>query len=214
MKGFLITFEGVDGSGKSTQLELAAAALRAQGLDVLTSREPGGTALAEKLRALLLDPALPLNTRTESLLYMAARSEHLDNLLIPALREGKIVLCDRFADSTLVYQGLARGLNAEQLEPLRQLNAYACRGLNPDVTLLFDAEPKALLARRAARGVCDRYENKGLGFQQCLRQGFLALAAADLGRIRILDAAGSRQEVHAAVMRAIAEALPQPHSEV
>ena len=155
MRGFFITFEGIDGAGKTTQQHLAAQALRKQGYDVLESREPGGTQLAEKVRALVLDPELPLTTATQTLLYLAARSEHVDKLLRPALEAGKIIICDRFNDSTLVYQGLAQGKAPEEIAQLRRLGAFAIGGLEPDLTLVFDADPAELLARRQQRGVQD-----------------------------------------------------------
>ncbi|WP_337555880.1 dTMP kinase, partial [Phascolarctobacterium succinatutens] len=136
MRGFFITFEGIDGAGKTTQQHLAAQALREQGYDVLESREPGGTQLAEKVRALVLDPELPLTTVTQTLLYLAARSEHVDKLLRPALEAGKIIICDRFSDSTLVYQGLAQGKAPEEIAQLRRLGSFATGGLEPDLTLV------------------------------------------------------------------------------
>lgn len=203
MQGLFITFEGIDGSGKSTQLQLAAQALRAQGYDVVTSREPGGTPLAEEVRRLVLDPQLPLTATTQSLLYLAARSEHVASLLRPQLAAGKLVLCDRFSDSTLVYQGLAQGKTLAELAELRQLNAFATAGLVPDLTLLFDGRPELLLARRQQRGVSDRYELQGLEFQQRLRNGFLALAKAEPERLRVLNAEGTQEEVAAAVLQAM-----------
>lgn len=195
MQGVFISFEGLDGSGKTTQLQRVAAALRQRGYEVLTTREPGGTALAERVRELVLDPKLPLNNLTQVLLYLAARSEHVEKVILPALAAGKIVLCDRFSDSTLVYQGLTRGVALEELEPLKKLNAYACQGLVPDLTLVLDGEPQRLLERRISRGVSDRYEVQGLAFQEQLRKGFLTLAQAEPARIKVLNAEGSLQEV-------------------
>lgn len=203
MKGVFISFEGPDGSGKTTQLKKAAAALREQGYDVLESREPGGTVLAEKVRNIVLDPDLPINNITEVLLYLAARSEHVEKVLVPAVKAGKIVLCDRFSDSTLVYQGLTRGLKIEELTQLRQLNEFASNGLVPDMTLLLDGAPEVLLGRRDARGVSDRYENKGLDFQHAIRNGFVALAQAEPERIKIVNAEGDEAEVQALVMQEI-----------
>ncbi len=209
MKGLFITFEGPDGSGKTTQLHKAAEALRAQGYEVLESREPGGTVLAEKVRNIVLDPDLPINNITEVLLYLAARSEHVEKVLAPAVAAGKIVLCDRFTDSTLVYQGLTRGLKLEELAELRNLNAYASNGLVPDKTLLLDGAPEVLLGRRDARGVSDRYENKGLDFQHQIRNGFVALAKAEPERVEIINAEGSEDEVQALVMQAITSLLKE-----
>ncbi len=200
MKGKFITFEGPDGTGKTTQIKLAAKALRDMGYEVIESREPGGTKLAEKVRDIVLDPKLPLNNITEILLYLAARSEHTEKILKPALDAGKIVLCDRFGDSTLVYQGLARGLDAEQLDFLTKMNDFASCSVRPDLTLLLDGSPEVLLTRRTVRGVKDRYENKGLAFQKKIREGFLALAGKDKKRIKVIDAEKDLDTVHAAVM--------------
>lgn len=207
MKGLFISFEGPDGTGKTTQLKRVAEALREQGYEVLESREPGGTVLAEKVRSIVLDPDLPINNITEVLLYLAARSEHVEKVLAPAVAAGKIVLCDRFSDSTLVYQGLTRGLKVEELTQLRQLNEFASNGLAPDMTLLLDGRPEVLLSRRDARGVSDRYENKGLDFQHSIRNGFLALAEAEPERIKVVNAEGGQDEVQALVMQEITALL-------
>lgn len=208
MKGLFITFEGADGGGKTTQVQKAAQRLTELGYEVVVSREPGGTLLAEKVRALVLDADLPLNNRSEVLLYLAARSEHAEKVLLPAVQAGKIVLCDRFSDSTLVYQGLAKGLEYEQLEKLKKLNAFACGGLTPDLTLLLDGDTDVLLKRRTLRGVQDRYENKSTDFQRQLRRGFLQLAEQEPQRIRIINAAAAQEEVAAAVWREIERLLP------
>lgn len=209
MKGLFITFEGPDGSGKTTQLHKAAEALRKLGYDVLESREPGGTELAEKVRSLVLDASLPLAHKTEVLLYLAARSEHVDKVLRPALAAGKIILCDRFCDSTLVYQGLVKGLSKERLAELRKLNAYACGGLLPDLTLLLDGRTEVLAERRSLRGVSDRYEDKGIDFQRQVREGFLALAALEPQRIKIINAERSADAVEAEVLQVIKSVLAE-----
>ena len=207
MKGLFITFEGIDGGGKTTQLALAAKWLREQGYEVVESREPGGTPLAERVRELVLDPSLPLTTTTQTLLYLAARSEHVDKLLRPSVEAGKIVLCDRFSDSTLVYQGLSQGKSLAELAMLRNLCSFASAGLAPDLTLVFDGRPEVLVRRRAARGVSDRYELQGLDFQQALRNGFLALAEAEPERLKLIDAEGSQEQVAASVQQAISALL-------
>lgn len=203
MKGLFITFEGPDGSGKTTQLQRVADALRQEGYEVLESREPGGTMLAEKVRDIVLDGSLPLLNKTEVLLYLAARSEHVSRVLQPAMEAGKIVLCDRFSDSTLVYQGLVKGLDADGLGMLRILNDYASDGLTPDLTLVLDGRPEILAARRSLRGVSDRYEDRGLQFQKQVRQGFLTLAAQEPQRMQLIDAEQQEQLVCAAIMQAI-----------
>lgn len=207
MKGLFITLEGLDGAGKTTQLHKAAELLRQQGYEVVESREPGGTALAEQVRNLVLDAALPLSNTTQTLLYLAARSEHVDKLLRPSLQAGKIVLCDRFSDSTLAYQGLAAGWTMEELTELRQLNGFATEGLEPDLTLVLDGDPQLLLQRRNARGVTDRYEEQGLELQYRLRSAFAALAEAEPERMRLINAEGSEDQVHQAIMTVIEEFL-------
>ena len=207
MKGLFITFEGIDGGGKTTQLALAAKWLREQGYEVVESREPGGTPLAERVRELVLDPLLPLTTTTQTLLYLAARSEHVDKLLRPSVEAGKIVLCDRFSDSTLVYQGLSQGKSLAELAMLRNLCSFASAGLAPDLTLVFDGRPEVLVRRRAARGVSDRYELQGLDFQQALRKGFFALAEAEPERLKLIDAEGSQEQVAASVQQALSALL-------
>ncbi len=207
MKGLFITLEGLDGAGKTTQLHKAAQLLRQKGYEVVESREPGGTELAEKVRALVLDATLPLNNTTQTLLYLAARSEHVDKLLRPALESGKIVLCDRFSDSTLAYQGLAAGKSLEELKPLRQLNAFATEGLAPDITIVLDGDPQILVKRRDARGVTDRYEEQGLELQYKLRDAFSKLAEAEPERMHIINAEGSEELVNNAIMAVIEEFL-------
>ena len=207
MKGLFITLEGLDGAGKTTQLHKAAQLLRQKGYEVVESREPGGTELAEKVRALVLDATLPLNNTTQTLLYLAARSEHVDKLLRPALEAGKIVLCDRFSDSTLAYQGLATGKSLEELKPLRQLNAFATEGLAPDITIVLDGDPQILVKRRDARGVTDRYEEQGLELQYKLRDAFSKLAEAEPERMRIINAEGSEEQVNNSIMAVIEEFL-------
>lgn len=207
MKGLFITLEGLDGAGKTTQLHKAAQLLRQKGYEVVESREPGGTELAEKVRALVLDATLPLNNTTQTLLYLAARSEHVDKLLRPALESGKIVLCDRFSDSTLAYQGLAAGKSLEELKPLRQLNAFATEGLAPDITIVLDGDPQILVKRRDARGVTDRYEEQGLELQYKLRDAFSKLAEAEPERMHIINAEGSEEQVNNAIMAVIEEFL-------
>lgn len=195
MQGKFITFEGADGGGKSTQLQLAAAFLRAKNFEVVETREPGGTILAEKVRALVLDPKLPLNNTTQTLLYLAARSEHVEKLIKPALAAGKIVLCDRFSDSTLVYQGLAMDKDVNGLQKIKQFNAYACGSLVPDLTILLDGDTDVLALRRSERGVTDRYEEQGLNLQRRLRQGFLQLAQKEPDRIKIVNAEAAKEQI-------------------
>lgn len=203
-KGLFITFEGPDGGGKTTQIQLAAELLRERGYEVVCTREPGGTVAAEKMRSLVLDPALHIGAEAETLLYLAARAEHMRELIAPALARGAVVLCDRFSDSTFVYQGYVRGL---ELSTLQKMNAFVTLGKKPDLTVLLDAEPKQLLVRREDRGVADRFELEGLAFQMQVRDGFLSLAAAEPERIKIIDALGTVESVQAKIKQVLQKFL-------
>lgn len=203
MTGKFITFEGIDGVGKTTQIKLVAQHLTELGQQVVVTREPGGTAIAEKVRSIVLDPTLQLSIRTEALLFMASRSEHVEQIIKPALLAGKTVLCDRFCDSTFVYQGLTHGLKVEDLADLKALNLQSTGRILPDLTIVLDADPQQLLQRRNERGIADRFENKGLAFQENLRQGFLALAAAEPERIKVVNALGSVEEVSEKILAII-----------
>jgi len=204
MPGLFITFEGGEGSGKSTQIARLAARLRALGLDPLVTREPGGTALAEGIRALLLDSSVAPGPLSEALLMEAARADLVANVIHPALTAGRPVLCDRYADSTLAYQGAGRGLDAAMLE---SWNATATGGLRPDLTFLFDLDPEVGLARRASAGVStNRLDRESLPFHQRVRARFLELAASSPERWIILDATASHDQLEARVWDAF-EAL-------
>ena len=184
-KGRFITMEGVDGCGKTTQLQLTARYLLDCGYDVVTTREPGGTNMAERIRSLVLDADAAINPRTEILLYLAARAEHVENVIKPALAAGKVVLCDRFSDSTMVYQGFVRGIVPAKVAALSE---FAADNIRPELTILLDAAPEALLQRRADRGVLDRFEQEGLEFQKKVREGFLLLASTNPARIKKVNA--------------------------
>lgn len=198
-RGRFVTVEGPDGAGKSTQLALLADWLRAQGEDVVITREPGGTPAGEAIRNILLSPDMTLGDRTELLLYLAARAEHVRMVVQPALERGAIVLCDRFCDSTLVYQSMVRGL---PLETILAINDFATGGLAPHLTFLFDADPVLLAERLGQRGGPDRMEQEGLTFQQAVRRGFLTLAARFPERIVILDASQDKNAVFQAMLQA------------
>lgn len=182
-----ITFEGIDGSGKSTQIKRLADHLRAQGLEVVVTREPGGSPGAEEIRALVLqgDPDR-WSAETELLLFTAARRDHLERTILPALRAGKIVLCDRFADSTRMYQGLSRGDLRASVDKLHSLMI----GQEPDLTLLIDMDPALGLTRALSRRTADeRFEAFGEELQTAMRQGFLDLAQEFAERFRVIDGA-------------------------
>ena len=196
MRGLFISFEGPDGAGKTTQVRLLANMLNSAGRKTVVTREPGGTALGDKIRTLLLDPAnKEMCSRTEALLYAAARAQHVDQVIAPALSRGEIVITDRYSDSTFVYQGAARKLDSFQLE---QLNSFAVRGVMPDLTILLDAQLSALQSRLSDRGDSDRIEQEGADFHQAVRQGFLELAQKQ-PRIKIVSALGEPEAVHAQI---------------
>jgi dTMP kinase len=185
LPGLFITFEGGEGSGKSTQIARLAERLRAGGRDPVVTREPGGTPLGEGIRALLLDPARPPDALTEALLMVAARAELVARVIRPALARGQVVLCDRYADSTLVYQGAGRGLDRALL---RSLNEAATGGLTPDLTLLLDLDPAIGLSRRSAAGEPNRLDREPEAFHARVRAAYLELSREEPARWVALDA--------------------------
>jgi dTMP kinase len=204
-RGAFITFEGGEGSGKSTQLRILAARLEGAGMVVRVIREPGGTSAGEAVRAILLDPASAgLDPVAELLLYEASRAQLVAEVIEPALASGEVVLCDRFYDSTTAYQGHARGLS---LEPITALNSIATGGLAPDRTLVFDLDPTVGL-ERATRGGTDRLEAESAAFHDHVRSGFLSIAEQEPERVRVVDATGDVDAVAARVAEALAD-LPQ-----
>ena len=195
-----ITFEGPEGSGKSTQIRRLAAVLEARQLPFLTTREPGGTTIGNAIRAVLLDPArTEMSPRAETLLFNAARAQIVDQVIRPALDAGQLVLCDRYADSTLAYQGYGHG---QALEPLRSLGAYATAGLIPDLTIYLDIDVREGLRRKQAGEAeeWNRMEEKAIAFHQAVRAGYLELAAAEPDRWLVVDAAQPVDAVHAAIL--------------
>jgi len=186
MSGLFITFEGGDGSGKTTQIARLAAALRAVGCDVVTLREPGGTVVGEGVREIVLSPAHEgLSAMAELLLFAASRAQLSSTLIRPALDEGKIVLCDRYADSSVAYQGYGRGLD---LDMVRSINAWATGNLVPDRTIVLDVEPHAGIAA-ATPHTADRLEREDIAFHERIRDGYLAMAAEDSDRIVVIGRA-------------------------
>lgn len=202
-----VTFEGPEGAGKSTQIRRLASELEARGYSVVATREPGGTAIGEAIRQILLAPEhSAMLPETEALLNTAARAQHVAEVIQPALAAGKVVLCDRFVDSTLVYQGAGRGLPTSELLALQR---FATRGLWPDLTLLLDLPVEVGQARRRASGEpLSRFDADALGFHERVRTGFLALARDDPARWRIIDAAQSEEAVAREVLAVVLERLP------
>jgi len=197
VSGLFITLEGPEGAGKSTNRDYLAMCLRAAGIEVLLTREPGGTPLAERIRELLLAPSdEPMAADTELLLVFAARAQHLAKVIRPALARGCVVLCDRFTDATYAYQGGGRGLSQQRIA---ELERFVQGDLRPDLTLLFDLPVEQGLARAAARGRLDRFEQEQRSFFEAVRQTYLQRAALAPQRYRLLDASQSLQQVQAAI---------------
>jgi dTMP kinase len=189
-RGLFITFEGMDGSGKTTQMHRLAARLRGRGRTVLETVEPGGPPIAMKIRRILLDSAnQELSPTTEILLYFASRAQNVDEWIVPALRRGEIVLSDRFTDSSLVYQGCGRGLGADAVGALERI---ACRGIKPDLTILVDVDAESSLARARARNIAEphcetRMDEQSLDFHRRVYAAYHALAEAEPQRVKVVD---------------------------
>lgn len=205
MNGLFITLEGPEGAGKSTNREYLAERLRERGIEVLLSREPGGTPLAERIRELLLTPSdEAMSSDTELLLVFAARAQHLAEVIRPALARGAVVLCDRFTDATYAYQGGGRGLSEARIA---ELERFVQGALRPDITLVFDLPVEVGLARAAARGRLDRFEQEGQGFFEAVRQTYLQRANAAPERYRVLDAAQTLEQVQREIDTLLPEIL-------
>ena len=203
--GLFVTFEGLDGSGKSTQIRLLAGALEKLGYAVLQTREPGGTVVSNAVRELVLDPAhKEMSPRAEALLYNAARAQLVHQVIRPALAAGTIVLCDRFGDSTLAYQGYGHG---QPIDELRAIIHYATGGLRPDVTYLLDIDPELGLGRKHS-GEWDRIELQALAFHKATRAGFEALANEDPARWVRLDATLPVEVLHEQIFAHLGPLLP------
>jgi len=214
MKRF-ITFEGIEGCGKTTQIGLTAAWLKERGIPLLTTAEPGGTPLGRKIRDILLNRgSWTIGAEAELLLFGAARAQHVRETILPAMEEGRWVLCDRFTDATLAYQGFGRGFDAAFI---RALNDFSACSLTPDLTLLFDLSVEAGLARAKQRtagirpeAAEDRFEREDLAFHGRIRQGYLTLAAAEPNRFHVIDAAADIDTIQAAVRRHLAALVQDP----
>lgn len=185
-RGKFVTVEGIEGTGKSTNVAFLAELIEGQGFEVVTTREPGGTPMAEGVRRLLLEQDQePIPEIAELLMFFAARSLHIENLIIPALERGQWVLCDRFTDASRAYQGDGRGLDSQRIETLAE---WVQHGLEPDLTILLDAPAKTGLERAKARGEGDRMDNEALAFYQRVRDGYLVLAKRYPERFAVIDA--------------------------
>ena len=207
MAGTFITLEGIDGCGKSTQAKLLAEAFAHTGSEVLLLREPGGTPISEKIRALLLDPENEeMYDECELLLYEASRAQLVREVIEPALVRGAMVICDRFYDSTYAYQHGGRGLSRDLV---KTCNALGSCGLAPTCTVVFDLEPGVALSR-ATKGGADRLESEGLQFQERIRNAYLELADAEPTRVEVVDATGTPEEVYERLVAALADLLPAP----
>ena len=206
-----ITFEGPEGSGKTTQLQRVAEALRAAGVDCIVTKEPGGTPLADQIRAILLHSQNSMDRLTELLLYAASRRQHVVEVIRPALERGAVVLCDRFTDATLAYQGFGRLLD---LDRLRGLNAWVTDSLIPNLTLLFDIEEEEGLRRARSRNAVatrdeGRFEAEDVRFHRRVREGYLALATAEPRRFAIIDGSGSIDAVYDRTVAVLRQRAPE-----
>ena len=200
MQGLFITFEGPDGCGKTTQMKLLAEYFEKKGKEVVLTREPGGKGLGEKVREILLNYDGEVSDRCESFLFLADRAQNIDIVVNPAVKEGKIVLCDRHIDSTVAYQGYGRGLNIDRIN---MLNNLATNGKKPDLTLVFDVDVETSMKRVGKEK--DRMESAGIDFHNRVRKGYLELAKQEPKRIKVLDATKSIEEIHKDVINILAE---------
>lgn len=202
-KGALITFEGSEGSGKSTQIGLARTYLQKKGRPVLFVREPGGVEISEKIRDILLDvKSAGMSDACETLLYMAARSQLVDEVIAPALKKGKIILCDRFLDSTIAYQGYGNGVD---IPWIKRLGKFATDGVAPDLTFFFDIDAQKGLGR--INRPKDRIERRAAAYHNRVRQGYLAIARQEPGRVKLIEADQSKEEIQAMVRKHIDRVL-------
>lgn len=201
MEGLFITIEGPDGAGKSTQIELLKEYFKDRGKDIVITREPGGTEISEKIRDIILDNEnTAMADTTEALLYAASRAQHVHQKISPALKEGKVVICDRFVHSSLVYQGIGRGLGVEEV---KGINDFAIEGIKPDITLFFDISPEVALKRKTKNDKGDRLENEKVDFHQKVYEGYKQLIEKYPKEFTIIDATRSIEEIHKEIIKAL-----------
>lgn len=201
MKGLFISIEGADGSGKSTQIEKLKSYLENHNYEFVFTREPGGTVISESIRDIILNKDfMEMSDMTEALLYAASRAQHVEQYIKPLLDEGKIVICDRFVDSSVVYQGHARGLGIDNVE---QINKYATGGLEPDITILLDIDAEEGLKRKKDQRELDRLELQKLDFHKKTCEGYRKLAELHSHRIKVIDASESVENIHREIINTI-----------
>lgn len=204
-RGYFITLEGPDGSGKSTQIRLLKEYFIEKGYEVVETREPGGTRISEKIRDIILDTEnTEMSPVTEALLYAAARAQHVHEVIYPSIQNGKIVICDRYVDSSIVYQGMARGLGKETVGAI---NNIAIQGVMPDLTLVFDIDPETALNRKVSGNDADRLELEDIEFHRRVYNGYREIAKDSQRRIMIINASGSVEEIHKCIIKAVQELI-------
>lgn len=203
-KGLFITFEGVEGSGKSTQIDLLTEFLSEKGHEVVSTREPGGTAIGDKIRKIVLNPDFTeMDFKTEALLYAANRAQHVTEVIAPALAQGKIIISDRYTDSSLAYQSFGRGLDQKKVE---NISEWATRGLEPNLTILLDI-PADKGLRRTSRSLADRIEQENIEFHDRVSRGFLKLAKRFPKRFKVIDATKDVDQIHQEVVKLVQKLL-------
>lgn len=206
VNGYFITFEGSECAGKSTHIKLLRKYFLEQKIDCVITREPGGTEIGEEIRNIVKHHAgkNPVADETELLLFAASRAQHMREVIIPALEKGSYVICDRFTDSTVAYQGYARGLN---MDFIRTLNRFATIGRSPDLTIILDLTPEESLARRIRRNENDRIEAEDISFHSKVRDAFLKIASEEPQRVKTISSAGSIDSVHNEILRTVKNAI-------
>lgn len=212
MKGLFISIEGADGSGKSTQIEKLKSYLKDRNYDFVLTREPGGTIISESIREIVLNKDyMQMADTTEALLYAASRAQHVEEYIKPLLKQGKIVICDRFVDSSVVYQGYSRGLGIDNIE---KINEYATMGLEPDITILLDIDAEEGLKRKKYQRELDRLELQKFEFHKKVCEGYRKLAKLHPVRIKKIDASMAIEDIHNEIIKSIEQILKKSYNNV